>query len=66
MSCGWEGEGVGETADKTLLFPTTEHSDLVLDLLSPKKSLKWKKRQLENHIPLVINIAASCPTVAGS
>lgn len=42
-----------------------KHSQLVFDLLKKSKSLKWKKAQLENNVSLVINIAASCPTVAG-
>ena len=42
-----------------------KHSDLVLGLLSKSKSLRWKKAQLEQNIPLVLNIAASCPRVVG-
>lgn len=42
------------------------HSELVLALLTKTRSLKWKKTQLERNPALVINIAASCPTVAGS
>jgi len=42
------------------------HSNLVLSLLSKSKSLSWKKHQLEKNVALIINIAASCPTVAGS
>jgi hypothetical protein len=42
-----------------------EHAGLVLELLG-RRSLKWKKEQLEKEIGLVINIAASCPTVVGS
>ncbi len=40
-------------------------SELVRSLLSSAKSLKWKKQQLESNLALVVNIAASCPTVAG-
>ena len=42
------------------------HADLVLKLLNPKIDIFWKKRQLEKDISLVLNIATSCPTVAGS
>ncbi len=42
-----------------------QHSDLVHELLG-RRSLKWKKAQLEKDIGLVLNIAASCPTVVGS
>ncbi len=41
------------------------HSNLVLSLTSKSKSLKWKKDQLEKNVALVLNIAASCPIVAG-
>ena len=43
-----------------------QHSALVWQLLSKSKSLGWKKALLGNNIPLVVVIAASCPTVAGS
>lgn len=36
------------------------------ELLSTGKSYKWKKAKLASNLNLVINIAASCPTVAGS
>lgn len=39
---------------------------LILNLLSKRKSLTWKKAALAKNIALVINIAALCPTVAGS
>ena len=42
-----------------------QHADLVLALLG-RRSLKWKKAQLEREIGLVLNIAASCPTAGGS
>ena len=42
------------------------HSKLVLKLLNRKVPIDWKKKELEKNISLVINIAASCPTVAGS
>ena len=42
-----------------------DHVDQVLDLLSAKNSLAWKKALLEQNISLVINIAASCPTAVG-
>ncbi len=42
-----------------------QHSEIVLELLG-KGSLKRKKTILEKDEALVINIAASCPTVAGS
>ncbi len=38
---------------------------LVLGLLG-RRSLKWKRTLLLKDIAIVINIAASCPTVAGS
>jgi hypothetical protein len=41
-------------------------ADLVRQLLSNSKSLAWKKALLIGHPALVINIAALCPTVAGS
>ena len=34
----------------------------VLHLLGSKKSLKWKKKTLEDNISIVLNIAASCPS----
>ena len=41
------------------------HAQLVLGLLNATKPLKWKKAALEANLPLVVNIAASCPTAAG-
>ena len=41
------------------------NAELVLQLLSNNKSLTWKKSVFETNTPLVLNIAASCPTVAG-
>jgi hypothetical protein len=43
-----------------------KNSALVLQLLSKNRSISWKKSQLETNIPLVITIAGSCPTIAGS
>ncbi len=42
-----------------------KHSDLVWHLLHTSKSLSSKKTLLEANIPLVVAIAASCPTVVG-
>jgi hypothetical protein len=42
------------------------NATLVLKLLNKSTSLKWKKQQLQRNAALVLNIAASCPTVAGS
>jgi hypothetical protein len=39
------------------------HSELILDLLSSKRSLKWKKGTFERNPIVVINIATSWPTV---
>ena len=52
------------TATQKSYFNT--HSKLVLKLLNRKVPIDWKKKELEKNISLVINIAASCPTVAGS
>ena len=41
------------------------NAELVLQLLSSSKSLTWKKSVFETNTPIVLNIAASCPTVAG-
>ena len=43
-----------------------KHSDIVFQLVSRSKALYWKKEALRENISLVINIAASCHTVAGS
>ena len=43
-----------------------KHTNLVLKLLAKSTPLAWKKRQLQRNVPLVLNIAASCPFVAGS
>ena len=43
-----------------------ENAASVRSLLSTGKSLAWKKELLTGHPALVINIAALCPTVAGS
>ena len=43
-----------------------KHANLVLKLLAKSTPLAWKKRQLQRNLPLVLNIAASCPRVVGS
>lgn len=43
-----------------------EHVDVTLHLLGKRSSLKSKKKLLEDNLEFVINIATSCPTVAGS
>ncbi len=43
-----------------------KHADKVWSLLSKTTSLHQKKKTLESNIDLVLNIAASCPTVDGS
>ena len=43
-----------------------QNSKIVLNLLGTTKSLRWKKQVLEDNIPLVLNIATSCPTAVGS
>lgn len=40
-----------------------DHASIILELLSPKKSLRWKKQAFERHPIIVINIATSWPTV---
>lgn len=42
-----------------------KHSEIVLELVSRSRPLHWKKQVLQESISLVINIAASCHTVAG-
>lgn len=42
-----------------------KHSELVLELVSKYRPLHWKKQALQENVSLVINIAASCHTVAG-
>lgn len=43
-----------------------KHSELVFQLVSKSRPLYWKKQELRENISLVLNIAASCLTVAGS
>ena len=42
------------------------NADLVHNLVGTSKSLSWKKKELTDNSSLAINIAALCPTVAGS
>ena len=43
-----------------------KHADIVFQLVSRSRALHWKKEALRENISLVINISASCHTVAGS
>lgn len=49
------------TRNKRAFFD--DHADVVHDLLSPKKSLAWKKTVLLRDTSLLINIATACPFV---
>jgi len=42
-----------------------KNANLVLKLLDRRQPLAWKKSQLERNAALVLNIASSCPVVAG-
>jgi hypothetical protein len=50
-------------ADKRKRKFFDDHSNLVLDLLSTRRSLKYKKKALARNPLVVINIATSWPTV---
>ena len=43
-----------------------KHSETVFQLLSLSRPLYWKKQELRENISLVIQIATSCLTAAGS
>ena len=55
---------VPPTATQRTFFD--KHSEIVFQLVSRSRALHWKKETLRDNISLVINIAASCHTVAGS